>query len=264
MQNNSDSRSRFSWHRVAEVAAFYAPTTNRLLLVYFLFSLLFAVVTLLPLPEYAQVGLFSLNWTAIPLMFELAPIALAKNGDSRIIERLIPATPTEKFVYYLLFFTIVVGAAIYLLPWLALNLYEFIPSVHSPMASKIFEMKLSNPWMLEIANGLTVIATCYTCLYVVFKARTGRVVKGVIAVFVMQIVIGMIGAITGFTVAFSQGYTDGVNGVPANPEEVSRNVVDQMSSTPYLSIMIAVAAVYIVGVLCLFYRNLRARIIKKC
>lgn len=257
MQNYSDSNSRFSWHRVAEIAAFYSPTTNRLLLVYVLSSLLFAVLTILPLREYAQVGLFSIIWTVIPLMFELAPIALAKHGDSRIVERLLPATPAEKFTYYLIFFTLAVGAAIFVLPTLALLLYNAVPSVQTPMMLKLIDIKFNNPPMVDLSNVMSLLAASYTCLLVVNVARSGRVVKGVIAVFVVQIAIGMMGAVAGFSAAFSQGCADGVKGTPTpDPSEISRTVVDSMLQGPYIYIMTLLVIAYTVTVLCLLYRNL--------
>lgn len=107
---------RFSWRRVAEVARYFSTVTNRQLLVYTIVSAIFAVLLLLPLNGVAQTGIFTIIFSVLPIMFELAPIAFAKSGDTRVVDRMLPAKASEKFTFYLIYLLIAVPISVYVLP----------------------------------------------------------------------------------------------------------------------------------------------------
>ncbi|MDE6549149.1 MAG: hypothetical protein K2L22_09125, partial [Muribaculaceae bacterium] len=64
-------------------------------------------------------GIYSPCRTILLFIFIWAPIVFTKGGDTRIVDRLIPASALEKFLFYMSYLFIVVGLACYLCPWIA-------------------------------------------------------------------------------------------------------------------------------------------------
>lgn len=255
-------RDGFSWHRVAELAAFYRPITNRQILCYFLFSLLATIVTLLPLEEMAQMGLFTLIWTVLPLLYYLSPIAFCKSGDSRIVERLIPASPFEKFTFRMLYFLVVMPIVIYALPEAAIRLYGLIPSIQTEGMNSFYELRMNNGAPIILINILTAVSTMLACLYTIYHVRTNRTLKGVLTVFAVQVGCGIIGAIWGFASMFRMGFEDGVSGKVRDDiaiEEIQRNPISVLVGSPYCTIMICIFGVFTALMLWLNYRDISKR-----
>ncbi|MDE6007082.1 MAG: hypothetical protein K2G67_05970 [Muribaculaceae bacterium] len=252
--------SGFSWVRVKDVANFYRPGIEKQVLWYLIISVICAIVTLLPLNRYAQFGLYSIIWTMLPLMFELAPCMLSKSGDTRIIERLIPASPGEKYAFRLLYFLIVIPVASQLLPRLAMYLYLQIPTIQTEDMKALIETSLSSSPRVWLINIFTAVSAALTCLYVVTRARTNRTLKGILSVFAVQIGAGILGAIWGFTNAFKLGIEDGMAGEGIrNSSEVTHELMEELASSPYMAFVMILLAAYTILMLVLNYRILYKR-----
>lgn len=202
----------FSFSRVAALAAYYRPFCAKQLICYGLLSLAFAILTLLPMPDMVKVAIFTICWGAIPILYSLAPIVLAKSGDSRIVERMIPASAAEKFCFYALYFWVAVPIAVYLLPFLANLLYLHIPSIHTKGMAGLVNLQMHNPAQVLVLNCMTSLAISLTCLYVILSAKSARIVKAVILAFAVQFGFGLFAGILGGFVGFNEGFKDGLNG----------------------------------------------------
>lgn len=258
--NHIMSDSKFSWRRVRDVAFFYRAGVERQVLWYLIISVICAFITLLPLKSYVQVGLFSIIWTVLPLLFELAPCMLAKWGDSRIIERLIPATPAEKYTFRLIYFLIVVPIATQLFPRLAMYLYTQIPAIQTEEMSAVIDAALMYSPILWLSNVSTAAGACLTCLYVVTRARTNRTMKGILSVFAVLIFQGILGAIWGFTTAFRMGLQDGIAGkVSKNSSAFSQQLIEDMATSPFMLMVGLLMIAYFIVMLVLNYRILYRR-----
>lgn len=256
----SDQKS-FSWLRIRALIKFYSPIMRRQVLTYSIASVVAAIIMLLPLSGGAQMALFSIVWTALPLLFELAPCILCKQGDYRIIERMIPATATEKYVFRLVYFLIIVPICVYLLPELASEIYEMIPAIQTEEMLYIYKYQhfgLSNLPILLI-NVFTAIAATLTCLYVVTRARHSRMVKGVISVFAVSIFVSIMGAIMGWHAAFRAGFEDGMAGVSPRltPETSIVEIQDIIIDSPFLYVIGGIILTYVTIMFILNYRILK-------
>lgn len=257
MSNNVCSDS-FSLRRLGMFAQYYKPLIGRQLIIYCLISVVFFVLSLMPFPSYAQAGIFTLVWTALGFMYQLAPIVLAKSGDSRVIERLIPATACEKFCFYFIYFFIVVPVVVYTLPEISLYLYGIIPSIHTQDMDYLVYVHNSNPAMIVIMNSFSTAAGAATCLLVVLKARRNRVIMGIVSVFVVMVSVGIFGAIWGAAQMFRLGYEQAKNGIHLSEQEQIDSILSILNANPAVTgTMTAIFAIYVFVVLWLTYSALR-------
>lgn len=258
-ENTTLNTSRFSWRRVMDVASFYRPGVEKQVLWYLIASVICAMLTLLPLGQFAQLGLYTIIWTALPLLFEMAPCMLTKQGDSRIIERLITATPAEKYTFRLIYFLVVIPIACQLFPRLALYLYTQIPSIQTEETLSLIKVSLGSPALIYAINTLTAVGASMTCLYVVTRARTNRALKGILSVFAVQIGAGLLGAFWGFSAALKLGIDDGMANYQRDTAEITERLMENMISSPYMIFAICVLSAYLLLMLVLNYRILYKR-----
>lgn len=263
--SNQDSAltvsDRFSFHRMMEVAAFHKPNIEKQILIYLIVSVISAICTLLPVHAIAQAALYTITWTILGLLVYLAPCVLAKSGDSRIIERLLPASVAEKFWFRILYFLVLVPVITYLLPYTAAYLYLQIPSIQTEEFNQIidilFDMKLSLRCLGLFTSGACIL----TCLYTVTRARSNRILKGILSVFAVQIAGGILGAIWGLSSAFMAGFRAGITGTEPSDEiaqqELVKKVAGQMFDSPYYWIVIGITIAYFLLMLILNYRILK-------
>lgn len=254
----------FSWNRVGQLANYYSPVIKRQVICYLAISALFSALVLLPLPGVGQVGLFTICWTALPLLFELAPIAFAKSGDTRVIDRMVPAKASEKFVFFILYTLVIIPLCVYVLPEGALLLYTEIPSLQTSLMTHYIDMHFGNPPLIVTLNILGAAGGTLTCLFVINYARTSRVLKAVISMFAVQFAVATMGAIYGLTEVFSMGFKAGYNGdPPASQEEqqrIAKEIIEHFSeANPYLWTVVGIMAAYTALMLWLNYRTLRRR-----
>ena len=248
---------RFSWHRVMQVASFYGNLTKRQLLVYVLATFVFACLILIPTDNYIQIGIFTMTWTAMGLLMQLAPVVLGKSGDSRIIERLIPASAAEKMTFFLIYFWIVIPFVCYFLPEVALLIYKSIPYLQNTDMMKLIEIHQSPSVVAILMNIANTLGAITTCLYVVMKVKRNRVLWGIISVFAFNFILGIIGAVNGFIRAFNMGFDEGRSGYPMNNAQAAEwadEFIYQMN--PFFIILTCVLAIYVIWICCMIYKNL--------
>jgi len=265
MTTDHQTTDNFSWRRVGEVAHYYSPVINRQLTAYGAASLIFAILLLMPFNGLAQTGIFSVIYTAIPLIFMLAPIALAKSGDTRVVNRMLPAKASEKYLFLLIYFLVIIPITVYALPELALWLYTKIPAIQTEEMMGLIKLRLLNydyP-ITMFMNVLSSVAAALTCLFVIEFAHHSRIIKAVVTVFGVQFAVGIMGAIYGVALVFQRGFEDGVNGTHLSEEQQANFVKDIMSdfmqATPYLITVITILVIYTGLMLWLNYRTLRKR-----
>ncbi|MDE7413287.1 MAG: hypothetical protein K2N05_05805 [Muribaculaceae bacterium] len=253
----------FSFRRSMEFGAYYMTRLKKQLIIYFITSIICALIALVPAPEKLQVGLFVMIWTLLPLLFYCAPLIFAKGADSRIIDRLIPVTTGEKMLFFYLYILVAIPAAVFILPILSGLIYTHIPALQQPGVMQLYELKFS---FIGILNLINIVGGCFVamaCFYCVEYARHNRLLWGIVGVVAANTTIGFLGAILGGVAAFSIGYQDGLNGVGRDEmcvEELTRKVMQKLSMLDPMSITvfgILLGVTMITGFLT--YRTLKKR-----
>lgn len=253
----SSASSRYSWRRVLSLAAYYRPMIEKQTLVYLIASIVFAILTLLPVDELVQIAFFTIIWTLLPYMTQFAPCLMAKSGDARIVERLIPATAAEKFTFRILYFLIVIPMTVYALPYTALYLYQSMPALHHEAFDEMVSLALANSPRIRFVNLLSPGVGILMCLYTVSRARHNRVLKGVVSVFAVQLVVAIIGAIWGAAAAFNAGFCDGFSGIPYTSEQIQARVRNILEGSWYMWGVGGLLLVWFIVMLVLNYRILK-------
>lgn len=245
----------FSLRRIALLYEFNAPWLRKQTVIYLIVSLIAALVFLLGHGQMWQMGVYGMLGMVITFMFILAPIVFVKGGDSRIVDRLIPASTPEKFVFYLSYLCVVIGAACFLLPYLAEKIY---PSVFSfdGRFEKLVEVERDVPDPYRWSHYMAVVAAMVTCLYCVLGARGGRVVKAYIWPIVVEVIFSTLGTIFGVKEAFMAGYNEAAGVVPVadGPELAGKVTLSMNVHATYSYTVIAIMAVYTLLMLWLSYR----------
>lgn len=258
MDNSFAMSDLSSVSRFKLLARFYSPGFSKQLLIYLSASLLFAILILMPFPYYAQVGIFTMISTAMALMVQMAPVVLAKSGDSRVIEKLIPASPSEKFLLFAVYFFIIIPLAVYVLPEAALGLYQKIPAIQTQDMLILVKIHQNNPAIIVIMNIINASAAIATCLYVVIRVRRNRVIWGILSVFACNIALGIIGAIYGAASLFKEGYEAGRAGLDLDAQQNVEHLLSVMvGETGYTVTVISIVAVYLVSILYVTYRHIK-------
>lgn len=263
---NDDSRPEatvrdgFSWRRVALVAGYYRYFTDRQILVYLAISVLSATLLLVPMPKEAKLAIFTLVWTALPVLFYFAPAVLAAKGDTRPVSRMLPARASERFVYLMLYFLVVVPAVLFLLPSLAEWLLCNVPALRGEGELEyLFKLQYDKPLVLLVLNVFGGVGTALTCLFVTGRVRSSRVVKGILAALGAQFALGIIGAFYGLSKVFAMGYEAGAAGKQVSPPAMQDLMNEMAQATPYIICSISVVGLYMLWMFWMNYRELKTR-----
>lgn len=226
---------------MAAFAAYLAPATKRQLLVYATVSALFALLQLLPLSEIGQFSVFTLVWSVIGYLYTLSPLAFVKHGDSRIIDRLVPVSAIEKYTFYMLYLLLAVPLTVYLLPALVVFYQAAHPEVCSESLEMLVKIQTGLPVLIVVQNALTALVSMMACFVTVMSVKTNRILKGVAAMFGVQILIGIVGGIWGLSSAFNMGFADGVSG--REPRDITEMMMTQLFDSPIMVVLTVVLAV---------------------
>lgn len=215
---------------------------------YALASLFFAGCLLLPLTGTEQVLIFASSSLAADTLIGLAPIVFAKFGDSRIIERLIPASPLEKILFYLVYLLIIIPLIIKLPYILAIILYYHLPSIQTFEMNAVFDSVYkvlgNGTYITNFTGNFTVIITC---LYFVLTSRHNRVLIGAVAAFAAYMILAILGGIIGY-------FSTSVSMAIKAPEEF----VDKMTQiSPVMIGFSSLEIIYVVLMAVLTYRWLK-------
>lgn len=248
--------SSFSIHRVAQLYRYNAPWLKKQILLYFGVSLVVSALYLLGQNHLWQMAVYALTSMALSVAFILSPLVFAKGGDTRIIERLIPATPAEKFVFHISYLAIFVTLSCYLLPYIA-QMISPQPTLGGDF-SDIMESAVKSPRIFEYCQYAAMVAGMVTCLYFITAARRGRIVKAIMLSFAVIITFNIITAIATAIEAFKIGMAEAQSGTEeVDPTDITRKVTEAVSQhTTYAWILFAFIALYIIWMLTLTYRAL--------
>lgn len=246
----------FSIHRVAQLYSYNAPWLKKQILLYLGVSLVVSALYLLGQNHIWQMAVYALTSMALSVAYILSPLVFAKGGDTRIIERLIPATPAEKFVFHISYLLIFVTLSCYLLPFIA-KLISPEPSLGDSLTD-IMESAVKTPKIFDYCQYTAMGAGMITCLYFITAARRGRVVKAIILSFTVIITFNIITAIATAIAAFKIGVAEAQSGAEElDPTVVTQKLAVEISNhTTYAWILFAVIAIYIIWMLTLTYRAL--------
>ena len=263
---NDDSRPEatvrdgFSWRRVALVAGYYRYFTDRQMLVYLAISVLSAALLLVPMPKEAKLAIFTLVWTVLPVLFYFAPAVLAAKGDTRPVSRMLPARASERFVYLMLYFLVVVPAVVFLLPYAAELILLNVPALQGGSDLEyLLKLQLGKAWVLTILNVFGGVGTALTCLFVTGRVRSSRVVKGILAALGVQFALGIIGAFYGLSKVFAMGFEAGAKGKQASPPAMQDLMNEMAQATPYIICSITAIGIYMLLMFWLNCRDMKTR-----
>ena len=252
--------SSFSWHRVAQLYRYNAPWIKKQTIIYFLFSLVTALVYLLIPSQTIRMGIYSPCRTILLFMFIWAPVVFTKGGDTRIVDRLIPASALEKFLFYLSYLFIVIGLACYLCPWIAekisLEFNHFCADSNESIPNERYVTGI-----FEWSNYLSTIAAMMTCFYFVISAQRNRVVKAYLISICVSIFLSTLNTFYGVKEAIISGYKEAAGqGSPANEAEIAEMVSNALNDHLHFSIFaLAVNIGFILVLMWMSYRSLYRR-----
>lgn len=246
--------SRFSLARVLKLARWNNLKVRTQLIWTPVISLAVAICLLLPLPDWAQMTLFTLLSTIISYLGQLSPLDFGRGGDARPVLKMLPVSASEKLVYYLFYAVILIPALLFILPTIASYLYLHIPAIQTPGMLHVYEVKFNSSLATLTAIGAaSYLFSTLLCTYVVMRSRINRIINGVIAVVVAAAVNGVLGLIWGLTLAFNQGFRDAVEGRPKASETEIMEITQQYFNTPnlvsYMTLAVTLTAVIVLTVL---------------
>lgn len=250
-ENIERSASIFSFRRWNMLWQYFIPQLKRQLICYTVASLIFAGCILLPLSGPEQVLIFVAISLAADIMFGFAPIVFAKFGDSRIIDRLIPASPLEKTLFYYVYLLILIPLIIKVPYFVAISLYFHLASIQTIEMTAVMEGVWSTlgstdhiTYITNITGNMTVLVSC---LYFVLTSRHNRVLKGVAGGFGAYIILSILGGIIGYMKLASLLAITG-------PEKYSMML---MEISPAMVVLVCAEWVYMAVMTVLIYRWLK-------
>ncbi|MDE5813946.1 MAG: hypothetical protein K2H72_06650, partial [Muribaculaceae bacterium] len=247
----------FAWKRVAMLYQYNAPWIKKQTTIYFLFSLATCLLYLIIPSESMRMSVYGTCSTVLLFMFVWAPVVFTKGGDTRIIDRMIPASPKEKIVFYMSYLLVVVGLACFFCPWMAVRLYHaFYPG--KEVAVEAIRSVIKIPRLYEISQYLSTIAAMMTCFYCVVAVRRDRVMKAYLVSTGVYIMASAMNSFYGIKESILWGYKAGVSmEKPADEVEIAEMVYSAMSDhSVFFAICIAISLAYIIMLIWLGYRSL--------
>ena len=250
----------FSWHRVMQLYQYNSPWLSKQTAIYFLFSFTTALIFLITRGLAWQVTLYSTCCTVQIFMFIWAPIIFTKGGDSRIVDRLIPASPIEKFVFYMSYLLIIMPIACYLLLFIAEKIYLISGPADGPMYEAL-ETELYVPATYKIIQYLSTLAAMLTCFYFVIAAKRNRFVKAYLLSIGVLIIISSYPSFLIVKEAFLAGYNEAIGiGPKVSGTEIAGWLNESvLSNNVFLFTGISIVIAYILLVLWSSYRALYRR-----
>ncbi|MDE5875699.1 MAG: hypothetical protein K2G69_05390 [Muribaculaceae bacterium] len=264
MTTNLTYSDSFSFARVWALFTFYAPTLRRQMLIYFCVSFLLSLTLLIPGDDEMRVAFFSIVFTVIGWMNYLSPLSMTARGRLSIIDTLLPVKASEKLVFFLLYFWIIIPCTLFLSPflvewWLLNNQDILTPTINTMIGMQLHPSIIM--WMMNIWGAMWIILTC---LYMVLYAKRNRAIYGIVGVVCVEIVLGFLGGIYGGIMAFKKGLADGLAGKESifncesgQEKEIIRDFTQNILESPYMSIIVVIEVVATITMLWALYRLLR-------
>ena len=189
-------------------------------------------------------------------MFIWAPIVFTKGGDTRIVDRLIPASALEKLLFYMSYLLIVMGLACYLFPWIAEKISAVI--YPSDMNGGVTLQNERVPLVFEWSTYLSTIAAMLTCFYFVIAAKHNRLVKAYLISIGVSIFLSTINTFYGVKEAIVAGYREAASqGSAASETEITEMVSSALNDHLHFSFFaLAINVGLIFLLIFLSYRSL--------
>lgn len=252
----------FSLRRVGALFAYYFPTLKKQLLIYLGVSVLSSALILCPVSDTIRSGFFTFIWTIIYWMWYLAPIAIVGKGRMETVDRLLPTKASEKLVFLLLWFVVIIPAALVVLPQIAQEIVYPALGEDYPNFKRFIYLQLHSSWIMRTITIMGNICASLGCLFAVLKARSNKILFGVISAVTVQIVLGILGAIySGCELAgkaFKRGLEDGLNGTSAAEDmDFLEYTLDMVQPSPASFFVIGIIFLGILSFIVLSYRRLR-------
>ena len=252
--------SSFSWARVAQLYQYNAPWIRKQTTIYFLFSLVASLLYLFLPSQTVRMAVFSPCSTVLLFMFIWAPIVFTKGGDTRIIDRLIPAAPSEKFVFYMSYLLVVIGMACFLCPWIAEGLYQALyPGEENGIDSLRNALEL--PVYYKCSNYLSPIAAMLTCFYCVVGVKRDRIMKAYLISPCVLVLMSSLYTFYGIKESIALAYKNTIDqAVQINEVEMADKVYSAITDHfVFLTFCMALSIVYVILMTWLSYRSLYRR-----
>lgn len=252
--------SSFSWSRVAQLYRYNSPWIRKQTTIYFLFSLATALLYFFIPSETSRMTVYGTCGTALQLMFIWAPIVFTKGGDTRIIDRLIPASILEKFTFYMSYLFVVIGMACFLCPWAAEKIFQRLYPGEGGLVETI-KTTLDVPKYIEYSTYLSTIAAMMTCFYCVVAVRRDRIMKAylisICVLFLMSSLNSFYGIKESIVLVCNEAF---VNASRVDELEMADKMYSAMSDhLVFMYFCLTVSIGYVLLLMWLSYRSLYRR-----
>ena len=247
--------TKFSWRRMVMLYRFNAPWIKRQTLIYLIFSLGVSLLFLFSHRQSWQLGVYTMLGLVLAFMYVFSPLVFLKGGDARMVERMLPASALEKFLFYVSYLFVVIPLACFMFPWIAEKIYPVVFDTQHPLAG-MFDISgadiYQNNQILAFVTGMV------TCLYCVLHARSGRYIKAIAFSVMVYIGSSVISAIYTTKEAFMAGYEAGAKYV--DNDEITQRVTESISGhQTYATVWLIIMITYILLMMGLSYRSISRR-----
>lgn len=235
-RNDSD---RFSWRRVWLIGRYMIPALRKQLIMYpIVITLLTCASQMFYNIGWLQLTDASIFGTLCGFLFFFAPVSLARR-DNRFIMAQIPARTSEKFVFLLIYYWVVIGIlTIGLNKALTMTIGRFMSGNSMDVETELMLANLAETMGLKllyimIVGNFASLAIQAFALYGVVSAKTSRMMTAIgysLAGYVgMCVVSGIIGAIMGFFGVWRvKSGVDDLEIAGMDPGEIAAQLVSQL------------------------------------
>lgn len=239
---------------------FIMPMVRMQLTIYLLVAIAIAGIMLLPISGVVKAGLFSIFWFVMSAMYQLAPCVLTRGNDSRIVERTLPVPASLKFCTLTVYFLMITGVVVYLIPEIAIWLNSRIAVLERPEFVEIIRLRNRGSFWLTSSNVIAGISAAATCFYAVNHARRNRMLWGVLSVFAVNVAQGILGAAWGISMAFRAGFEDGYANKPVCADKLGAQLLsDLYQQNGFFCVYTIILCAYTALILWLAYRDMKRR-----
>ena len=260
--NNAYPPLNSSRLRLKALWGYYFPIVKWQLIIYAAVAVFCALMELLPVGMFLQFSLFTVVWTILPFMFMLSPLVFARNGDSRMVECQLPASASEKLTFYALYLLLAIPLIVFVLPEAALWLSTKIPALQNDLMTTLLSIRWKLSAGLTATNLLTATCGVMTCLCVVLKAKSNRILKAVASVIAVEFTVGIMGGIYGIISALQDNFTDLK---PETPNDFQSAITHRMQETvadvghawAFQLVVGIIMAVYLIYIVRTIYKTLQ-------
>ncbi len=187
----------FSWRRVMAVGRYYYPSLRTQMIIYPLISLVTGIILFFFVQSVIWGFFGSVLALALQFMLYLSPIVFARK-QTRPIETLLPALGSEK-VTFILGYTLIIVPILTFGPEIIIYhlLHWIFPGISD--IESIYRTQFSTNNTVSVLGYAQYLVPLITCLYVVFRRSTNRIVLScvwtVVALIGESLLLGIMSAV---------------------------------------------------------------------